>query len=259
MYVRLAFAIAAHLDPDILIVDEVLAVGDTQFQKKCLGKMGQVASNGRTVLFVSHNMQAISNLCGYGICLEKGIAYPKTDVYSAISEYAKKSISDNLHFPIDRGDVSLYFFEVQQDGHVLSEYDGGKPINVRMGFELKKDLSYFQAGIIVRSHLGDVVCISLLADWNKEYADMKFGGYEIQGFIPPNFLLSGAYTVEPAISRHNIVDYGFGEVASLGIQVRLPENYNTAYLGRRPWGVVMLNANWKCERLDTADVRGFNR
>src|SRR5881396_3770163 len=73
MYVRLAFAVAAHLDPEILIVDEVLAVGDAEFQKKCLGKMGEVARGGRTVLFVSHNMTAIRALCERGLLLEDGI------------------------------------------------------------------------------------------------------------------------------------------------------------------------------------------
>src|SRR5213076_1475453 len=72
MYVRLAFAVAAHLDPEILIVDEVLAVGDAEFQKKCLGKMGEVARGGRTVLFVSHNMGAVQNLCHRVVLLERG-------------------------------------------------------------------------------------------------------------------------------------------------------------------------------------------
>src|SRR5258708_27808060 len=72
MYVRLAFAVAAHLDPEILLVDEVLAVGDAAFQKKCLGKMGEVARERRTVLFVSHNMQVISNVCEEGILLRDG-------------------------------------------------------------------------------------------------------------------------------------------------------------------------------------------
>ena len=72
MYVRLAFAVAAHLEPEILIIDEVLAVGDIEFQKKCLGKMKDVAENGRTVLFVSHNMTAVKSLCSSGILIEKG-------------------------------------------------------------------------------------------------------------------------------------------------------------------------------------------
>src|SRR5437879_8274381 len=72
MYVRLAFGVAAHLDPEILLVDEVLAVGDAAFQKKCLGKMGEVAREGRTVVLVSHNMEAISNLCTEAILLDSG-------------------------------------------------------------------------------------------------------------------------------------------------------------------------------------------
>src|SRR5438270_8347077 len=72
MYVRLAFAVAAHLDPEILVVDEVLAVGDLTFQKKCLGKMSEVSRGGRTVLFVSHNMEAIENLFTRGVVLHKG-------------------------------------------------------------------------------------------------------------------------------------------------------------------------------------------
>ncbi len=72
MYVRLAFAVAAHLEPEILIVDEVLAVGDAQFQKKCLGKMGEVAKQGRTVVFVSHNLVAVENLCSRALMLKDG-------------------------------------------------------------------------------------------------------------------------------------------------------------------------------------------
>jgi lipopolysaccharide transport system ATP-binding protein len=90
MYVRLAFAVAAHLEPEILIIDEVLAVGDGEFQKKCLGKMSQVARGGRTVLFVSHNMGSIRNLCTHGIVLRAGKAAAKEDVLSAINRYSSE-------------------------------------------------------------------------------------------------------------------------------------------------------------------------
>jgi len=90
MYVRLAFAVAAHLDPEILVVDEVLAVGDAAFQKKCLGKMGEVAKGGRTVLFVSHNMQSIEQLCSRGILLSFGrIDCLCTDVRNLVDRYIK--------------------------------------------------------------------------------------------------------------------------------------------------------------------------
>lgn len=87
MYVRLAFAVAAHLEPEILLVDEVLAVGDIEFQKKCLGKMGEVAKNGRTVLFVSHNMSAIKQLCGKSMLLENGELKQLGDTDTIISNY----------------------------------------------------------------------------------------------------------------------------------------------------------------------------
>src|SRR3989441_11980827 len=95
MYVRLAFAVAAHLEPEILLVDEVLAVGDAQFQKKCLGKMGEVAKGGRTVLFVSHNMNAVESLCTRAFLLEKGSVRDQgTDVRSVISRYLSGSNGD---------------------------------------------------------------------------------------------------------------------------------------------------------------------
>jgi lipopolysaccharide transport system ATP-binding protein len=90
MKVRLAFAVAAHLDPEILIIDEVLAVGDVDFQKKCLGKMGDVASSGRTILFVSHNTAALIALCKSGILLESGRVRLKTDLSSCISLYSSQ-------------------------------------------------------------------------------------------------------------------------------------------------------------------------
>jgi lipopolysaccharide transport system ATP-binding protein len=89
MYVRLAFAVAAHLDPEILVVDEVLAVGDTQFQKKCLGKMGEVASGGRTVLFVSHNMAAVEGLCASALLLSGGTLVASGPAPAVIAQYLR--------------------------------------------------------------------------------------------------------------------------------------------------------------------------
>jgi lipopolysaccharide transport system ATP-binding protein len=89
MYVRLAFAVAAHLEPEILIVDEVLAVGDAQFQKKCLGKMGEVAKEGRTVLFVSHNMAAVQNLCNVACWLNRGRIAGHGNVAKVIADYVQ--------------------------------------------------------------------------------------------------------------------------------------------------------------------------
>jgi lipopolysaccharide transport system ATP-binding protein len=91
MYVRLAFAVAAHLEPEILVVDEVLAVGDLEFQRKCLGKMSEVAKAGRTVLFVSHNQVALRRLCTHGVVLRNGRASPKQTIVAALDEYLSQS------------------------------------------------------------------------------------------------------------------------------------------------------------------------
>ena len=97
MYVRLAFAVAAHLDPEILVVDEVLAVGDTEFQKKCLGKMGDVANEGRTVLFVSHNMQAVKRLCHKGVLLSNGAVAQKGDAAGIVDSYLASSLKNEIN------------------------------------------------------------------------------------------------------------------------------------------------------------------
>ncbi|MBE3119986.1 MAG: ABC transporter ATP-binding protein, partial [Candidatus Atribacteria bacterium] len=97
MYVRLAFAVAAHLEPEILVVDEVLAVGDVEFQKKCLGKMSDVAHEGRTVLFVSHNMLAIKNLCNTGIYLEGGMINHHGDIDYVVQHYLQVSSSSSSY------------------------------------------------------------------------------------------------------------------------------------------------------------------
>ena len=121
MYIRLAFAVAAHLNPEILIVDEVLAVGDTEFQKKCLGKMKEVACGGRTVLFVSHNMQAVAMLCNKGIMLENGklsfhgTANDVVDYYSNSYSNSKKSFSDSKKRP---GSGEYRFTEVRTNKNV---------------------------------------------------------------------------------------------------------------------------------------------
>ena len=112
MYVRLAFAVAAHLEPEILLVDEVLAVGDAAFQKKCLGKMGDVAKQGRAVLFVSHNMGAIEALCSTGLVLDKGSVVAEGPTDSAVSKYlelmSSVSRSETLEKRTDRqGDGSV--------------------------------------------------------------------------------------------------------------------------------------------------------
>jgi lipopolysaccharide transport system ATP-binding protein len=118
MYVRLAFAVAAHLEPEILIVDEVLAVGDAEFQKKCLGKMKDVAGEGRTVLFVSHNMGSVESLCNRGIILKNGNVLYDGNINQAISLYLNQFFNTNNKIPLierkDRkGSQGIVFSHIQ--------------------------------------------------------------------------------------------------------------------------------------------------
>ncbi len=143
MYVRLAFGIAAHLDPDILIVDEVLAVGDAEFQKKCIGKMQDVAhKEGRTVIFVSHNMSAVKNLCKRGVILENGKLTFDSDIDSAVSTYLASGSYDgkmNLKDRTDRsGNSKFRFTEIvyrDMKGNILSQIISGESLLIEMKYE----------------------------------------------------------------------------------------------------------------------------
>ena len=141
MHMRLAFAVAAHLEPEILIVDEVLAVGDAQFQKKCLGKMGAVAKEGRTVLFVSHNMAAVANLCRRGLVLEQGrVAYAGTQT-EAVARYltSSRAWEHSLRDRTDRagsGEVRVVALEVRDTaGRVLDVAASGQDVEIRLRYE----------------------------------------------------------------------------------------------------------------------------
>jgi lipopolysaccharide transport system ATP-binding protein len=121
MYVRLAFAVAAHLEPEILVVDEVLAVGDAEFQRKCLGKMSEVARAGRTVLFVSHNQSALRSLCTHGIVLRNGRGSPKLDILSALNNYSSQldmTLRDSWRrsVSVDQPSVRFESIDVRLDG-----------------------------------------------------------------------------------------------------------------------------------------------
>lgn len=141
MYVRLAFAVAAHLEPEILLVDEVLAVGDVAFQKKCLGKMKDVAKGGRTVLFVSHNMAAVENLCRRGIFLYDGKVRYMGSQEEAITEYLRSFAGDkvNLRDRTDRtgsGLVRVVGIEFKDlNGNVLDSVNCGNDLDIYLYFE----------------------------------------------------------------------------------------------------------------------------
>lgn len=184
MYVRLAFAVAAHLEAEILIVDEVLAVGDAEFQKKCLGKMGEVSKGeGRTVLFVSHNMSAIKSLCNKGILLENGLVSFNGLVNDSVVKYYKL----NNNFDINKR-LGVYEFinqnngklknngilkaELYCNGHLSDTIYSGSKFELKIYFNVNRDYYNPEIGIVIKDyeqtsyiglnnkHLGDVLKIN---------------------------------------------------------------------------------------------------
>jgi lipopolysaccharide transport system ATP-binding protein len=152
MYVRLAFAVAAHLDPEILIVDEVLAVGDAEFQKKCLGKMKDVSTGGRTVLFVSHNMHAIQNLCTRAIALKSGSIHSEGETREVIKEYLKSS--DMLtEKSFEANELNPSIISVSIDEKELEKEN----LRVKIGFNSPFELNPPVAGIVIYSSMGTPV------------------------------------------------------------------------------------------------------
>jgi hypothetical protein len=193
MYVRLAFAVAAHLEPEILIVDEVLAVGDAQFQKKCLGKMEDVsAKEGRTVLFVSHNMGAVKSLCNRGVILSRGIATLDSDIDSVINSYIN---SDNTSDSAANGNINCF-----DDARIISSsksdfitnYDTASLL-LRIKIDHSRNLN---CGITVYNSIGIPLLSSCMLD---TYDKMECGLSEHLLDLPVQIFHSGNYRVEGAI------------------------------------------------------------
>lgn len=161
MYVRLAFAVAAHLEPEILVVDEVLAVGDAQFQKKCLGKMGEVASEGRTVLFVSHNMGAISTLCDKGVYLAKGqvreIGTAEQIVTSYVSELFQNKVDDLSQLRLPGFGKEVRFSDIRLLSDDGSSLVFGQPIEYSLTIYSDFDYHHLSIGSSIFNTSGNCV------------------------------------------------------------------------------------------------------
>ena len=164
MYVRLAFAVAAHLDPEILIVDEVLAVGDAEFQKKCLGKMGDVADEGRTVLFVSHNMGAIQTLCKTGLCLENGGIKSMGDIETVVEEYLLNPEQPHLAWVNDGEKSAEAFFEsiyvADENWEPTTTVFAAKQFRLVAKIKLQTPLRNLQMSLDVLDQYGNLIFVT---------------------------------------------------------------------------------------------------
>lgn len=168
MRVRLGFAIAAHLEPEILIVDEVLAVGDAEFQKKCLGKMQDVTSHGRTVLFVSHNMDAIKRLCGRGMVLSEGKKVFAGSAEKAVSTYLSSAEQAQVEYriPAPRHESPAYAYLMKLEdgaGNPALEIPVSEPWQARVYFEVKNTVPSFVIALGMKTETG----VALGTTWSE--------------------------------------------------------------------------------------------
>jgi len=192
MYVRLAFAVAAHLEPEILLVDEVLAVGDINFQKKCLGKMGEVAKGGRTVVLVSHQLNQIRRLCERVAWVDAGAIRQAGPTHEVVSAYESAMLSVEGLPSLQRGDGSkaqfLRWGVMQSDGeltHTLRTFD---PVIVKFALDVRRPIDLGHYGVALRNHEQQVVWA-----WAVEPLRLEVGEHELCHAFPILPLRPGSY------------------------------------------------------------------
>lgn len=210
MYVRLAFAVAAHLESQILLIDEVLAVGDTEFQKKSLGKMDDVSKSGRTVILVSHQMNAIRSLCHQTVLFSKGhlLTYGKTD--DVISQYLSSNKSTEWDSETAKENMSSPYF-LPKKMRVVDEnlnpvggmVSADQIVGVLIEGEIERLHQAFTIGFAVYASTGELLFWSLQTDVEKEkWPKMRLGENRIIGWLPPHLLNEGDYRIELILSLH---------------------------------------------------------
>jgi lipopolysaccharide transport system ATP-binding protein len=225
MYVRLAFAVAAHLDPEILIVDEVLAVGDAAFQKKCLGKMGSFAQSGRTVLFVSHNMEAIRTLCQRCVWMKDGRLHKDGRTDDIVEAYFN-SISNEQSFSCTNPDYGLTIQKVvlrNDRGEERSQFRPGEDLIVEISYDANKCIEKPIIALGVLGVSGSCFTSNMLLDGHRP--DSLKGTGQITCTFRSIPLLPQNYTVKMIIRAANVKDLivNYQEVAGFSVVGDLAE------------------------------------
>jgi lipopolysaccharide transport system ATP-binding protein len=206
MYVRLAFAVAAHLEPDILFIDEVLAVGDARFQKKCLGKMEQVAQEGRTILFVSHNMSTLG-FCNKGLLLEKGKMVGSTDLQECIQRYNETVSSGSGHAwsgDVGNHQLRIKSFRLYGENSPLSFFKRGDKARLAVEFEALKDTRDAVISFYCYNKYGSQLFAHKIAIDDHILFNVEKGNYRLETEIDFSYFAEGCYRLELDAAIHNI-------------------------------------------------------
>src|SRR5205807_2445666 len=214
MYIRLAFAVAAHLEPEIVLVDEVLAVGDAAFQKKCLGRMGDVAHAGRTVFFVSHNLSAIQALCQRTIWLDSGRIEADGKPAQTVANYldrmlAREDVSGVL-MPL--GDLQIHRIRLKNSyGEVTTNFRVGEPLLVEIHYSCAKPIEYPYFWVSIGSQCGSHFAANMLLDGCRA------------NLIQGNGILSCRFEYLPLLPQRYIVQMGVRDKTGKVMLVRSGE------------------------------------
>jgi lipopolysaccharide transport system ATP-binding protein len=259
MYLRLAFAVAAHLEPEILVVDEVLAVGDAEFQKKCLGKMGDVAQQGRTVLFVSHNMSAILRLTQECVVLEKGSLTLRAPSAEAVDYYlstgnpmAGERVWEETDIPAEAAPFSPMALRlVDKNGRVVDTVRSVEPFTIEIEYSLAAPVMGLRLGVYLSTTRGEYVFTSFDTDDAKRFEETSSrpaGHYVSRCQIPADLLNAGHYVLGVNASSYRIRRYFYDEQA-------LVFSVNTDGAPGSQWveprlGLVRPRFEWEIDQVD---------
>lgn len=229
MYLRLAFSVAAHLEPEILVVDEVLAVGDAEFQKKCLGKMDDVAQQGRTVLFVSHNMSAVLRLTQESIVLEKGRLVMRAPSNQAVDYYltAGHAQAGERFWQVDKFSAKMHPFRpialrvLDSQGRIADTVRSTQPFAIEMEYEFTAPATGVRIGIYLNTSRGEPVLTSFDTDepaLYETYTNRQAGRYISHCTIPSDTLNGGRYSLGVNAGSYRVRRY-FEEEQALDFTV----------------------------------------
>jgi lipopolysaccharide transport system ATP-binding protein len=261
MYVRLAFSVAAHLEPEILLVDEVLAVGDAEFQQRCLGRMEDFSGTGRTVLFVSHNMQTINQLCNRAIWLDGGTIAEEGDPSEVVTHYLHTAHSSNAHmtWPDDEtapGDDLTRLLSaraINEEGDTIETTDVRDTVGVEIQYRVLRQGTPLFAKIRVRDRRTDVAFNAMDIGPHSE-SSSEPGVYTATAWIPGNLLNEGITRVDVAVCsmRAPKLHQRAAQYEAVSFTVFDPGDGDTArgrFTGQLS-GVVRPLLEWSVERVD---------
>jgi lipopolysaccharide transport system ATP-binding protein len=264
MYLRLAFAVAAHLEPEILLVDEVLAVGDAEFQRKCLGKMSDVSQEGRTVLFVSHNMSAVLNLTKEAIVLDRGRVVMHAPTEEAVDYYLSSGFSqtgERIWQPEEILPLAAPFRPIRlraldPKGQTAETLRSVEPITLEFEYSLDSAITGLRIGIVLMSNRGEYIFTAFDTDsteYFQEFGVRPAGCYRSRCVIPADFLNAGQYHVTVIASSFRIKRY-FREDAALMFTVDGTGSPGAHWPEPRP-GPVRPRLDWLIEEISVYDDR----